>query len=504
MLANRWLAILAVTLCGAAVTTARAEDVPPVPREFRAAWIATVANIDWPSQPGLPVEQQKQELVKLLDLAVELNLNAIVLQVRPACDAFYPSKLEPWSPYLTGEMGQAPEPNYDPLEFAVEEAHKRGLELHAWFNPYRASHPAMKGELSKDHILRTQPKLVRKYGEYLWLDPGEPAAVDHSLAVIMDVVKRYDIDGVHFDDYFYPYPINDAGGKRVDFPDNASWKKYLESLNGQTPLGRDDWRRQNVDQFLERLSAAIHAEKPWVKFGVSPFGIYRPGQPESIQGFDSFANLYADSLKWFREGTVDYFSPQLYWPIAQKAQSYPVLLEWWAKQNQEGRHLWPGNYTSRIDDGSKTEWKADELVQQIEATRAQDGAGGNIHFSIKALAADRGGVATTLREGVYAEPALVPASPWQAEKSPTPGKPKLSWAGQGKDQSLVLRLPSGPQPWLWVVQQEQGGDWTTRIVPGHTQKLDDLTLGGDKPAKFVVSAVNRVGIAGPAATIESE
>lgn len=504
MLANRWIAILAVIFCGVAITNVRAQDAPPVPREFRAAWIATVANIDWPSQPGLPVEQQKLELLKLLDLAVELNLNAIVLQVRPACDALYPSTLEPWSPYLTGTMGQAPDPNYDPLEFAVEEAHQRGLELHAWFNPYRASHPAMKGELSKDHVSKTHPELVREYGEYLWLDPGEPGAVDQSLAVIMDVVKRYDVDGVHFDDYFYPYPINDKDGKRIDFPDNASWKKYLKSLSGQPPIARDDWRRQNVDHFLERLSAAIHAEKPWVKFGVSPFGIYRPGQPESIQGFDSFANLYADSLKWFRDGTVDYFSPQLYWPIAQQAQSYPVLLKWWAEQNPQGRHLWPGNYTSRIDDGSKTEWQADELVRQIEATRAQKGAGGNIHFSIKALAGDRGGVTTTLREGVYAEPALVPASPWQAEKSPTPGKPQLSWAGRGEDQSLVLRLPSGPKPWLWVVQEEQGGDWTTRIVPGHTQKLGNLQLGGGKPAKFVVSAVNRVGIAGPAATIESE
>jgi len=473
-----------------------AAEMPPVAREFRGAWVATVANIDWPSKPGLPVVEQQQELLELLDLAVKLNLNAIVLQVRPACDALFASRLEPWSPFLTGQMGQPPEPTYDPLEFAVEEAHRRGLELHAWFNPYRASHPSMKGPISDDHISRTHPELVRKYGEYLWLDPGEPGAVDHSLAVILDVVNRYDIDAVHFDDYFYPYPINDKAGQRIDFPDEASWQKYLDSFQGAEPLARDDWRRANVDQFLERLHEEIHAAKPWVKFGISPFGIYRPGQPLSIQGFDAYANLYADSLKWLRDGTVDYFSPQLYWPIAQQAQSYPVLLAWWQEQNGHNRHLWPGNYTSRVADGSKTEWAADEVIQQIEATRAQPGAGGNIHFSIKALAANRGDLATTLREGAYAEPALVPASPWLAEKVESPEKPTLARQGRGDKLAVVMQLPAGVQPWQWVVQLERGGDWTTQIVPGHTQRMEAPGV-----SRIVVSAVNRLGVEGPPATL---
>jgi Glycosyl hydrolase-like 10 len=232
---------------------------------------------------------------------------------------------------------------------------------------------------------------------------------------------------------------------------------------------------------------------------VSPFGIYRPGHPESIQGFDAYAKLYADSRKWLQDGTVDYFSPQLYWPIEQQAQSYPVLLSWWHEQNSRGRNLWPGNFTSRVDDGSKTEWTADEVVRQIEATRAQDGAGGNIHFSIKALAADRGGVATKLREGVYAQPALVPASPWLAAKTPPPARPELSWSGQGGDRELVLSLPDGKYPWLWTIQTERDGDWTTRIVPGHTQSLHDIA-----PGKIVVTAVNRVGVEGPAATIKTK
>ena len=486
-------------VCGWSGGALSADEPPPVTREFRGAWIATVANIDWPSQPGLSVDEQKRELVKLLDLAVELKLNAVVLQVRPACDALYASQLEPWSEYLTGKMGQAPEPNYDPLSFAVDEAHHRGLELHAWFNPYRASHPTMQGPISENHVSRTHPELVRQYGEYLWLDPGEPAAVDHSLTVILDVVRRYDVDAVHFDDYFYPYPINDKDGKRVDFPDDASWAKYLVGLDGTEPLARDDWRRANVDRLLERLSTEIHRAKPWVKFGVSPFGIYRPGQPPSIQGFDSYANLYADSRKWFQDGTVDYFSPQLYWPIEQQAQSYPVLLAWWQEQNTQGRHLWPGNFTSRVDDGSKTEWTADEVVQQIEATRAQAGAGGNIHFSIKALAADRGGVATKLREGVYAEPALVPASPWLAAKTQPPKRPQLSWSGSGDERKLAMQLPDGAEPWLWVVQRKRDGDWTTEIVPGHTQVVD-----GARSGKVVVTAVNRVGVEGPQATLDAQ
>jgi uncharacterized lipoprotein YddW (UPF0748 family) len=487
------LAVFTVCACSA---LAAATEPPPVAREFRGAWIATVANIDWPTKPGLPVEEQQEELIKLLDLAVELNLNAVVLQVRPACDALYKSKLEPWSPYLTGKMGEAPDPEYDPLEFAVAESHKRGLELHAWFNPYRALHPNMKGRVSENHISRTHPELVREYGDYLWLDPGEPGAVDHSLAVILDVVRRYDVDAVHFDDYFYPYPINDENGERVDFPDDASWQKYLDGRDGKEPMSRDDWRRANVDNLLQRLSDGIHAEKPWVRFGVSPFGIYRPGHPESIQGFDAYENLYADSLKWFRDGTVDYFSPQLYWPIEQQAQSYPVLLKWWQEQNAQGRNLWPGNFTSRVDDGSKTEWKAGEVVRQIEATRAQPGAGGNIHFSIKALAADRDGVATKLKQGVYAEPALVPASPWLAEETPVPAQPKLAWSGSNGKPSMTISL-DGDKPWLWVVREKSGDGWTTRILPGDIESLSDIA-----GMEIVVSAVNRVGLESPGARIE--
>src|SRR5205807_10205694 len=233
--------------------------VPPKPlREFRGAWVASVANIDWPSRKDLSTAEQKTELLAILDRAQRLKLNTIILQVRPACDALYSSQIEPWSEYLTGTMGKPPEPFYDPLAFAIEEAHKRGLELHAWFNPYRARLLAAKSPVSATHISKTHPQLVRHYGKLLWLDPGEKDVQDYSLNVVMDVVNRYDIDGVHFDDYFYPYKEADASGNDLDFPDDASWQRF--GAGGK--LSRDDWRRENVNTFIQRVYRSIKTAKP--------------------------------------------------------------------------------------------------------------------------------------------------------------------------------------------------------------------------------------------------
>src|SRR5437773_2770134 len=249
----RQSSLVAVALCAAAfVATAQSplrpgdRFYPPpfIQREFRGVWVATVSNIDWPSEPGLSTQQQKDELIAILDRAAALNLNAVILQVRPAADALYDSKLEPWSEYLTGEMGKPPNPYWDPLAFAITEAHNRGLELHALFNPYRARHPSAKSPVSPTHISVTHPELVRKYGQYLWMDPGEPAVREHTIGVIVDVVKRYDIDGVHIDDYFYPYAEFDSAGKKIDFPDSASYARYRA---GGGTLERDDWRRENVN-----------------------------------------------------------------------------------------------------------------------------------------------------------------------------------------------------------------------------------------------------------------
>jgi uncharacterized lipoprotein YddW (UPF0748 family) len=429
---------------------------PPVLREFRGLWAATVNNIDWPSKPGLDSAAQKRELLALLDRAAALRFNALILQVRPACDALYPSPLEPWSEYLTGRMGRAPSPFYDPLAFAVAEAHKRGLELHAWFNPYRARFRDLKTPAAANHVSLLHPEWVRAYGQFLWLDPGEAGTREYSRSVVMDVVRRYDIDGVHLDDYFYPYPES-AGGREMDFPDDAPWRRYQEQ-GGK--LSRADWRRENVNQFVRALYESIKKEKPWVKFGVSPFGIWRPSNPPPITGFDAYDKLYCDARKWLAEGWLDYCAPQLYWPADDKAHSFPVLLQWWAAQNTRHRHLWPG---MMVNGWKEVSDPARELALEIDLTRRQAGALGEILWHAGALLRPGNGAEEILRARVYPAPALPPASPWLAADPParpfmraalTRDKLKLSWQSAG-----------GPV-WLWVLQKKAGGHWTTEILPG--------------------------------------
>ncbi len=477
---------LTAATAGALSSGGWAAGDPPNPhREFRGVWLATVANIDWPSRPGLPVTQQKAELLSLLDRTAALKMNAVLFQVRPACDALYDSRIEPWSDFLTGTMGRAPDPYYDPLQFVVEEAHRRGLELHAWFNPYRAHHHASKGPISPSHVSRTRPRLVRRYGGFLWLDPGEEAVKEYSLGVVRDVVRRYDIDGVHIDDYFYPYKEKDRSGQVVPFPDEASWAKYRA---GGGRLTRDDWRRHNVDDFVERLYGAVKAEKKWVKVGISPFGIWRPGHPAQIQGFDAYQEIYCDSRKWLRSGWLDYITPQLYWRMDAHAQSYPALLQWWAGENEKNRHLWAGNDAERVTAGR---WPVEEIAGQVRVTREQQGASGNVFFSARPLLGSRsltGSLGT-----LYQEPALVPATPWLAQGEPA--KPKVERRGR-RPETVVWR-PGDEEPvrW-WVVQFRSGERWSTEVLPGDrtSWSLDGATAGADRVR---ISGVDRNGIRGP-------
>ena len=514
---------LALALCAPVVANvSRADQPPPVAREFRAAWIATVSNIDWPSKPGLPADEQQRELVALLDKAVELNLNAVIFQIRPAADALYESKLEPWSEYLTGRMGRPPEPFYDPLQFAVEAAHRRGLQLHVWFNPYRVRLLGSRRPASADHASRAQRRIVRKYGDFLWFDPGEPVAAEHFFAVLYDVVKRYDIDGVHIDDYFYPYQVRDKAGAIVPFPDDASYRRAVDV--GET-LERDDWRRQNVDRLVQGMYEEVKRAKPWVLVGISPFGIWRPGHPEGIVGLDQYSSLYADARKWFHEGWVDYFTPQLYWRIDSEGQSYPRLLGWWHEQNVKQRHLWPGNFTSRIRRRSNREetrevWAAEELLRQIELTRAQPGATGNVHFSMKALAQNYDGIADKLKERLYAEPALVPESPWLGDE--TPPRPevvakriaegvavemRLAGAGSGDPRTTEgdpRTTDAESPPWQWVVRVRTGEGWQTAIVPGRENRHVVELPAGTAATEVAVSAVTRLSREGPIARFSLE
>ena len=455
--------------------------LPGPSREFRGAWIATVANIDWPSQAGLSTDRQQDELRGLLDRAVAVGLNAVVLQVRPAADALYASDLEPWSGFLTGREGEAPSPFYDPLQFAVAEAHQRGLQLHAWINPFRAGHTSARGPHAATHVTRAHPEWTVRYGEQVWLDPGHPGAVDHSLAVVRDVVARYDIDGVHLDDYFYPYPV-EAGGRSVPFPDDASYRRAQAA--GET-LGRADWRRQNVDRFVERLYGEVRAAKPDVLVGISPFGIWRPGNPVGVTGFDAYASLYADARKWLQAGWLDYLAPQLYWSRDSRGQSFGRLLGWWAGENTQRRHLWPGLYDSRTMPDVGT-WRPDEIVGQVEATRAHGQATGTVHFSFKALAASRA-LGGALARDVYAEPALVPPTPW-LDAAP-PRAPRVGVEARASGREVTLAPAPGEAVRQYVVRTRRGEAWRWAIVAG-TAASSPLAADAEAVA---VSAVDRAG-----------
>lgn len=465
----------------ALVVMSWADEPPAAPREFRAAWVATVENIDWPSKRGLSTADQQAEIERIVDVAADLNLNAIVLQVRTTADALYASELEPWSLYLTGKQGAPPNPYYDPLEYWVTAAHARGIELHAWFNPYRAQ---MKpGELADSHISHTMPESVKKYDRYLWMDPGSQASAQHSLAVFNDVVRRYDIDGVHIDDYFYPYPVTKDGVK-VPFPDDDSWAKYQA---GGGKLERDDWRRKNINDLIEQIYKTTHAIKPHVRFGISPFGIGRAGKAPGITGFDQYNELYADAALWLNEGWCDYFTPQLYWPIAQKPQSFPVLLDYWRSENRQSRYIWPGLFTSRVGDKNRA-FEMQEIPAQIEVVRSRSDSPGHVHFSMKALLQNREGLADTLKAGVYRYDALSPAMTWLDGTPPAPPTVATERSANG---GLTLKLTSGDSEpvWLWSIWARTSGNWTFKAYPGQTPSIELAASTTD----WVVAAVDRCG-----------
>ncbi len=490
-----------------------AEQPPPAPREFRAAWVATVANIDWPSRPGLSAATMRAEALALLERARTLGLNALVLQVRPAGDAIYASALEPWTEALSGEQGRAPwaagEAPWDPLAFWVAEAHRRGIELHAWFNPYRARHSTAKSPLVAPHIGRRLPAVVKPYGDMLWMDPAEPAAAAHTLAVVADVLRRYDIDGVHIDDYFYPYPVPVPGAlpgppgsplvPEAPFPDDEAWARYQR---GGGVLARDDWRRAQVDQFVQALQRTVRDVKPWVRFGISPFGLPRPDRrPAGVTGFSQFDKLYADAERWLENGWLDYWAPQLYWPIAREGQPFPVLLDYWLAQNPLQRHVWPGLFTSKVG-APTTPWPARELLDQLGVLRSRAGPGaygplgatGHIHFSLVALQQDREGLATTLARGAYALPALVPATPWlNAPAVGVPGLRRLN--GRVRIEPAV----AAAAPVRWAVWRRHAGApprWAFDALPPGAQDIDPA--GADL---LWVQGVDRVGQLGPRALI---
>jgi uncharacterized lipoprotein YddW (UPF0748 family) len=471
--------------------TANSQTSPK--REFRAAWIATVVNIDWPSKKGLSAHEQQVEYVKLLDLLKSIGMNAVVVQVRPSADAFYPSSYEPWSEYLSGEQGKSPEPYYNPLSFMISEARERNLEFHAWFNPYRVS---MKDtfNFADNHPIHKHPEWFLKYGGKWYYDPGHPEAQEYVLQSILETVKHYDLDAVHFDDYFYPYRI----AKEV-FPDSCSYTSFGRI---QYP-NVDDWRRSNVDYFVKELGARIKKEKPHVKFGISPFGVWRnkdkdPEGSDTQAGQTNYDDLYADVLKWLKEGWIDYITPQLYWNIGFKVADYTVLLDWWSKHSY-GKHLYIGQGVYRI--GGKGWENPLELDNQVALNRSNEVVKGSIYFNSKTFLENKLDVNTKMRK-LYSHPALVPSMSWidsLAPIAPTVHQPSGS---QGTGITLTWNDSTSSDASYYVIYRFRKGDKVSiddsneilSILPREPQSVQSWT---DKSTQkrteytYAITAVDR-------------
>ncbi|MET9340587.1 family 10 glycosylhydrolase [Nonomuraea sp. NPDC003804] len=465
-------------------------DVRYPKRQLRGVWIATVKNIDWPSATGLSPARQQAEYVKILDNAVKRNLNAVFVQVRPASDALYQSPHEPWSQYLTGTPGK--NPGWDPLPFLTAEAHKRGLEFHAWFNPYRAAYDANLGRLPAAHPARQHPDWLVKYGEQYYYNPGLPQVREHVVKVVTDVVKRYDVDGVHFDDYFYPYP-----GAAPMFNDTAAFRKYGKGAK------LADWRRDNVNTLVAQVHKAVHDTKKDVKFGISPFGIWRNKAQDptgsATSGMSAYDSIYADARAWIKSGTVDYVMPQLYWPRGFKAADYNVLAAWWANEVKgTDVRLYIGQGLYRVGARDVATWtKPGEMPAHLAFNRKYPEIDGDVYFSATNVLANPLKAMDRLSKEHYARPALLPAP----KGGDAPAKPSglkasgaaLTWSPvEGARSYAVYRVPASGQSCQStdsrnLVAIVTGTSYTAQ-KPGTYQvtALDPLTRES-KPAEAAVS-----------------
>lgn len=464
---------------------------PSPPRELRGAWIATVRNIDWPSEPGLTTENARAQLLTLIEKAASLGLNALIFQVRPAGDAMYASSLEPWSPFLTGKMGTSPSPNWDPLSFAVEEAHRRGIELHAWFNPYRAL-AGDKHSPSANHIVKKSPASTVSYGVDKWMDPGIPEVRARTIAVMLDVTRRYDVDGIHIDDYFYPYPVKAADGTLLPFPDDESYKAYT-SKGGN--LDKSHWRRNNVDTLVKELYEGIKTTKKWVKFGISPFGLWRPNVPPGTGGgLDPYEDLSADSLKWLQNGWLDYMVPQLYWPIEPAKLSFTTYYDWWLSQNRQNRHIWPGMAVDRVgkDRGPG------EILKQISVVRQRSSlmTPGHFHWNFGALVKNTLEVADLTQSRAYQMKAIPPASPWLGPIDlPAPTVTTVIKNKQGHASWNMSDSRWDTHIRWWTIQVLKDAKWTLQSV--HPVTISEIPWPKSATA-IAIRAADKTWTLGPA------
>ena len=404
-------------------------------REFRGVWIATVENIDWPSVKYLSSDMQKQEFITIINRLQKDKFNAVFVQIRPSADAFYESSIEPCSEWLTGKQGSSPSPYYDPLKFMIDECHKRGIEIHAWFNPFRSVMNIHESNISSQHVSRRHPGWNVTYGNYKWLNPGLPEVRNYVLKIVMDVVRRYQIDGVHFDDYFYPYPI-----KNIKFNDKKTFAQYSRGIKNLS-----DWRRDNINLFVKSVSDSIRKIKSGLKFGISPFGIWknRSNDPTGSQtsGSESFNTTYSDSKKWLKEGWVDYLVPQLYWNIGNAKSDYKTLANWW-NNNSFGKNIYLGDATYKIGSDKNIGWSdGTQIPNQINLNRCLNNIKGNVFFNTNSVIKNPLGVEDSLRNNYYKYFALTPKINTNDNSlSQPPGNPAyqnvngqilLNWQKQG-------------------------------------------------------------------------
>ncbi|MFD1954778.1 family 10 glycosylhydrolase [Paenibacillus thailandensis] len=475
----------------------------PVKRELRGAWISTVENIDWPAKGDTDPERQRQDFVSLLDRLAETGINAVFVQIRPTSDSFYPSEYFPWSHWLTGEQGQPPSDGYDPLAFMIEETHKRNIEFHAWINPYRVSMQADPNALSPDHPARLHPDWIVANGGKLYFNPGVPEAKNYIIGGVKEIVENYDIDGIHMDDYFYPYPGNEP------FDDGKQYDAYRA---GGGTLGLADWRRANVNSIVEGLHDAIKEAKPYVKFGISPFGIWRNKSTDptgsDTNGQQNYDGLYADTRTWIKEGWIDYIAPQIYWHFGYSAAAYEKLIDWWTKEingENDGSgphpvHLYIGQAAYRVGEANWTQ--PDQLPAQLRFNRDQDGrVAGSIFFSSSHLLANPLSVRDRIAD-MYRTPALVPDMPWLPGE--TPGSPNLIQAKSVNGQAELKWKEHGNEKSAYYAIYRTEGDRkpdpddaaqliaTVRAVDGPIQTFTDTEALEGRTYTYAVTAVSRL------------
>ncbi len=458
--------------------------------EFRGVWIATVSNIDWPQSRSNNPEKQKADFIRLADMHKQNGMNALVVQIRPAADAFYPSSLEPWSEFLTGKQGEAPNPYYDPLQFMIEETHKRGMEFHAWLNPYRAVFNISSSSIAPDHVTRKHSEWFLTYGDKKYFDPGNKQAQAFVTSVVQDIVKRYPVDAIHMDDYFYPYRIP---GK--EFPDEASYRK------SKTNLSKDDWRRSNCDSIIVALHRVIRAERPECRFGISPFSVWRnksndPEGSDSRAGVTNYDDLYADILLWLKKGWIDYVTPQLYLEIGHDKIAYEKLLEWWGKHSY-GKHVYIGHGIYRAGETSSPKWKnPNELPNQIKLLRENPNVQGSIYFSSKSFEKNFNGWNDSLRNNYYKEPALIPATTWLSKGKPLTPQATVSTNGN-KQATINIAHDSKKNANVkyYVVYKQPEGNNTKKIaaiLPVQPNiKWNDNLNEADRSVRYWITAVNQ-------------